>query len=82
MWVVDENTVLGPSENDDDDDADAVGSVSVGASLDSPCCCSVGDLKGSWVMAEVGSEASRSVLLWPLHECCSFSSDAGLTAPP
>lgn len=80
MWVVDENTVLGPSEKDDD--ADAVGSVSVGASLDSPCCCSVGDLKGSWVMAEVGSEASRSVLLWPLQECRSFPLDAGLTAPP
>lgn len=83
--AVDENSVLGPSGNDDDD---AVDSVPVAARLVPPAFaithrhCSVGDGEGLWVMAEVSSELSLSVLLWPLLECCRASSGVELTAPP
>lgn len=77
--AVDENSVLGPSGNDDDD---VVDSVPVAARLVPPRHCSVGDGEGLWVMAEFSSELSLTVLLWPLLECCRASSGVELTAPP
>lgn len=62
------------------DDDDAVDSVPV--RLVPSCCRSGGDGEGLGVMAEVSSELSLSVLLWPLQENCRASVGVELAAPP